>query len=114
MQLVSYIFSHVMHTLQDDIQVKYIRNKEEQQRMLKACHSDATSGHLGIMKTTSRITERFSWYGMTKDIEEMVSAYAFCYYVQQGVWLINFSYNSVVILKIVVAKLGVFYQKQCI
>ena len=53
--------------------MRYIRNKEEQQRIIKACHSDATSGHLGFKKTMSRVTERFTWYGMTKDIEAVVS-----------------------------------------
>ena len=63
-----------LHTdLQSDVQVRYIRNKEEQQRIIKACHSDATSGHLGFKKTMSRVTERFTWYGMTKDIEAVVS-----------------------------------------
>ena len=53
--------------------MRYIRNTEEQQRIIKACHSDVTSGHLGYKKTMSRVTERFTWYGMTKDIEEVVS-----------------------------------------
>ena len=53
--------------------MRYIRNKEEQQRIIKVCHSDATSGHLGFKKTMSRVTERFTWYGMTKDIEAVVS-----------------------------------------
>ena len=65
----------ILLLLQSDVQVRYIRNKEEQQRIIKfkACHSDATSGHLGFKKTMSRVTERFTWYGMTKDIEAVVS-----------------------------------------
>ena len=63
----------ILLLLQSDVQVRYIRNKEQQQRIIKACHSDATSGHLGFKKTMSRITERFTWYGMTKDLEAVVS-----------------------------------------
>ena len=31
--------------------VKVISSVQEQQRMLKACHSEATSGHFGVSKT---------------------------------------------------------------
>lgn len=61
-----------MNAWQGNIQLRYIRSKEEQLRILRACHCDATSGHLGLKKTLARITERFSWYGMTKDVEDMV------------------------------------------
>ena len=33
---------------------------------------DPTSGHLGIEKTLSRITERFMWPGVSKDVELLV------------------------------------------
>ena len=60
-------------SLKGTIQLRYIRSREEQLRILRACHSDATSGHLGFKKTLARVTERFTWYGMTKDVEYVVS-----------------------------------------
>ena len=35
----------------------------EKKRILHACHSDPTSGHLGIKKTIRRIRERYCWKG---------------------------------------------------
>ena len=43
--------------------------------MVKACHADPTSGHLGFRKTLARITERFTWKGVSKDAKEIVSVY---------------------------------------
>ena len=33
---------------------------------------DPTSGHMGTKRTLSRITERFFWPGVTKDVENLV------------------------------------------
>ena len=49
--------------------VKYIMTKKEH----LSCHMDPTSGHLGIKKTYYRITERFTWNGVKKDVQEVVS-----------------------------------------
>ena len=54
-------------------EAKYIGNHEERQRIMRACHVDPTSGHMGVKRTTHRVTERFFWKGVTKDIERMVS-----------------------------------------
>ena len=40
-------------------EVKYIRNTEEQKRILETCQLDPTSGHMGVKCTLSRSTERF-------------------------------------------------------
>ena len=53
--------------------VKYIMTKKEQLRITMSCHMDPTSGHLGIKKTYYRITERFTWNGVMKDVQEVVS-----------------------------------------
>ena len=37
--------------------VKVISSVQEQQRILKACHSEATSGHFGVTKT-HKLTDR--------------------------------------------------------
>ena len=47
-------------------------NKDERTKILKACHVDATAGHMGIKKTVSKITERFMWPGVIKDVKNLV------------------------------------------
>ena len=39
------------------IEIRYIRDRDEQMRIAKACHADSTSVHLGFRKTLARITE---------------------------------------------------------
>lgn len=51
--------------------VKFIRSKADQRRIMKSCHVDTTSGHLGIKKTVARIKERFMWKGIWSDVKEM-------------------------------------------
>lgn len=58
-----------------NVEVRYIRGRDEQLRIAKACHNDKTSGHLGFRKTLARITERFAWKGVSKDAKEIVSSY---------------------------------------
>ena len=36
---------------QAKVLLRYIRSKEEQTRIVRACHTDPTSGHLGYRKT---------------------------------------------------------------
>ena len=59
--------------MQPSVEVKYIRSKDEQHKILKACHMDPTSGHMGIKRILSQITERFMWPGVAKDVEQLVS-----------------------------------------
>lgn len=54
--------------------VKVISSVQEQQRILKACHSEATSGHFGVTKTHKRIAERFYWKGIVADVRKLVSS----------------------------------------
>ena len=53
--------------------VKVVAPSEERRRILKACHSEPTSGHFGVTKTYKRIAERFYWKGMIADVKELVS-----------------------------------------
>ena len=55
------------------IELRYIQNRDEQLKILHACHTDATAGHMGIKRTTACISERFVWNGVVKDVKEMVS-----------------------------------------
>ncbi len=59
--------------MQGVVEIRYIKNREEQLRILRACHADLTSGHLGFRRTLARITERFTWKGVVKDAQEIVS-----------------------------------------
>ena len=62
-----------INVLQTPVEVRYIKNKEEQQRILTACHLDPTSGRMGVKKTLARITERFMWPGVVKSVQNLVS-----------------------------------------
>ena len=53
--------------------VKVVISRDEQRRVLMACHSEPTSGHFGVTKTYKRIAERFYWKGMITDVRELVS-----------------------------------------
>ena len=52
--------------------VKVIVSHEEQVKISNACHSEPTSGHFGVTKTRKKISERFYWKGMAKQIKELV------------------------------------------
>ena len=52
--------------------VKYIQRRSDQLRIVKMCHIDPTSGHLGVKKSVGRIKERFMWKGIWKDVKNMV------------------------------------------
>ena len=60
--------------------MKVVVSHDEQRRVLKACHSEPTSGHFGVTKTYKRIAERFYWKGMISDVRELVSNY-YCSYL---------------------------------
>ena len=53
--------------------VKVVVSLEEKRRVLKACHSEPTSGHFGVTKTYKRMAERFYWKAMIADVRELVS-----------------------------------------
>ena len=49
------------------MEIQFVGVKKEQRRILKACHVDPMSGHMGVKRTLNRISERFIWPGMVKD-----------------------------------------------
>eukprot|EP00731_Ephydatia_muelleri_P024390 Em0016g661a len=59
-------------------EVRYVRSSEERCSIMKACHVDITSGHMGVKRTSHRVLERFFWKGVTKDIEIMISTCDLC------------------------------------
>lgn len=54
------------------VELRFIRTRSEQLKILKACHKDPTAGHMGIKKTINRISERFFWLGIVADVKRMV------------------------------------------
>ena len=48
-------------------------SRDEQLKIVKACHTDPSGGHLGEKKTLSKVSERFKWLGIVKDVKKMVS-----------------------------------------
>ena len=58
------------------VELRYIGDASEQQKILQACHIDTTAGHMGEKKTIARISERFVWPGVVKAVKQMV--WTFC------------------------------------
>ena len=53
--------------------MRIVADLDEQRRIVVSCHSDETSGHFGVRKTANRISDRFYWRGMWKEVENYVS-----------------------------------------
>ena len=58
------------------MEIRFVGVKKEQRHILKACHVDPMSRHMGVKRTLNRISERFIWAGMVKDVNDMVSGHA--------------------------------------
>ena len=66
----SYVASCITILLQGEVLLRYLQTKEEQLKVLHACHVDPTACHLGKTRTIYRIKERFM---LVKDVMNMVS-----------------------------------------
>ena len=44
----------------------------EQKQILRECHIDPTASHMEVKCTVWHISERSMWYGMVKDVEQLV------------------------------------------
>jgi hypothetical protein len=53
-------------------------DKKEREEIIKSCHAAPTSGHLGTKKTLARVTERFMWPGVTKEVYAMIETCDVC------------------------------------
>ena len=53
--------------------VTIITRPDEQEKIIRACHIDETSGHFGVKKTAARVSERFYWRGMWNQAVSYVS-----------------------------------------
>ena len=54
------------------IWVRYITSQAERVKILRSCHIDPSSGHMGRTRTINRIKERFMWKGILKDVFDLV------------------------------------------
>ncbi|XP_065890009.1 uncharacterized protein [Dysidea avara] len=60
------------------VKVRYILDPKEKERILRGCHVHPTSGHMGTKKTQARITERYMWQGVGKDVKAFVKECDVC------------------------------------
>ncbi|KAL5491279.1 hypothetical protein EMCRGX_G016535 [Ephydatia muelleri] len=60
------------------LELRFVRTREEQLKILAACHHDPTAGHMGLKRTIKRITERYKWNGIVKDVQEMIRSCDAC------------------------------------
>lgn len=54
--------------------------KDETASILKGCHSNPTSGHLGINKTWQKVASRYYWPGMYQDIQDFIGKFPSTFY----------------------------------
>ena len=64
------IMCPVRHT--QTLELQFIGDRNEQQKILRACHIDATAGHMVEQKTIAWVSERFVWAGVVKALKRMV------------------------------------------
>ena len=57
---------------------KLVVPKFERVRVLKECHDNPTAGHLGVTKTTARVTALYYWPGLFRDISHYVKSCESC------------------------------------
>jgi transposase InsO family protein len=57
---------------------KLVVDENDRIDVLRKCHDAPTAGHMGQLKTLSRVQEKYYWPGMTRDIREYVKACEVC------------------------------------
>ena len=63
-----------MYLKRKNRKVKVVQLRKDQLLIVKACHSEPTSGHFGLTKTWRRIAEQFYCKGMGSDVHDHVSS----------------------------------------
>ena len=66
--------------IEDEYDWKLVVPKENRSQILKECHNDPQSGHLARQKTLKRVSLRYFWPKMYRDVVKHVSS---CYICQQ-------------------------------
>lgn len=58
---------------------KLVVPSKDRSEVLRECHDDPKSAHLGIQKTIDRVLDRYYWPGMSKDIKAYVKNCQTCH-----------------------------------
>ncbi|KZS08318.1 Uncharacterized protein APZ42_027712 [Daphnia magna] len=61
-----------------DVELRLCIPKDLKTTFLQACHDDVTSVHLGETRTYDRVTQRYYWHGIPRDIENYIKACPDC------------------------------------
>jgi len=61
-----------MNNFLEERLLRYILSKEEKKKILCACHTDPTAGHMGKNRTLYKIKEKYMWHALVKDVVEQV------------------------------------------
>ncbi|KAH8300620.1 hypothetical protein KR059_003819, partial [Drosophila kikkawai] len=74
------LYRHLGHRPddQDYIPWKLCVAAEHRARILQECHDAPTAGHLGTRKTILRISQKFYWPGMFRDVKQYVRQCVLC------------------------------------
>lgn len=56
----------------EDAEWKLVIPREMRQDIIRRCHDEPTSGHLGVFKTTCRILEKAHWPGIKSDVARYI------------------------------------------
>ena len=67
-----------------DAELRLCIPKNLRTTILQACHDDITSGHLGETRTYDRVTQRYFWHGISRDIERYIKACPDCQSRKKG------------------------------
>ncbi|KZS12015.1 Uncharacterized protein APZ42_023098 [Daphnia magna] len=67
-----------------DVELRLCIPKDLKTTILQACHDDVTSGHHGETRTHDRVTQRYYWHGITRDIENYIKACPDCQSRKKG------------------------------
>lgn len=57
---------------------KLVIPEEDRNVVIKECHDDPKSAHLGTQKTIDRVSDRYHWPGMSRNIKQYVSECTVC------------------------------------
>ena len=78
LQLLDGILCQKFENGDNEVALQQIVPSSMTHKILAACHSSSTDGHLGAAKTSEKIKQRFYWRGLQEDTKLFVSRYPEC------------------------------------
>ena len=73
LQLLNGILCVMFGTGDNEVVLQQIVPPAMTHKLLSACHSSSTAGHLGVAKTSEKIKQKFYWPGLQEDTKLFVS-----------------------------------------